>query len=189
MQPPKTCFAFGTDRSLLCIVFLRCWLPQGQSSSLVLQHKGTECRHLSFQQSTSSAFIVFQLSQQMFLWHPTLLPFSNNEQKEKNYKCQMWKNLHCNVHGLKIWWMYFFKCLSKKSLSFLFKGFSTKPFCLFANISECGRFFSFVLWNERTNSVPLIQVGRSCMLGRKVHSLMQTWISVLYSKKDSVSKI
>lgn len=38
---PKTCFASGTERSLLCVEFLYHWFSQGQSGSRVLLHKGT----------------------------------------------------------------------------------------------------------------------------------------------------
>lgn len=40
-----------------------------------------------------------------------------SKKKKKEVKCQIWKRIHCSMHGLKIWWMYFFKC---QRVSFFF---------------------------------------------------------------------
>lgn len=146
LQQTGVCFVlcfFGTGCFKVRAV-LQCCSTKVPSANSCHSHKAPHLPSLYF-----SSPKTLWANVQMFVWHQTLLHFSNNEQKKK--KSLMWTNFRCNVHGLKIWWMYFFKMSIKKDLFFA-KVFSTKPFFLFAKISECGRYFflfCFVEWKDK----------------------------------------
>lgn len=157
VQPPSTYFAFGTDESLLCIVFLWRCLPQGQSSSLFWQHRGTECKapHLPslYFSSPKTRWTNVQIQNGKCLFGTQLsFPFSRMSiilsKKRKEHECQMWKKLHCYMHGLKIWWMYFFCQIG----FFFLQGVFNK--IMFAKISECRHFalFRCVDWRDKVSA-------------------------------------
>lgn len=139
---PKTCFASGTERSLLCADFPYHWFSQGQSGSRVLLHKGLaktfirQTKHLVCLHCISALPKLYRRtckSNITNVWHLTsVFLFSKDEQKKSwNALSPVGEHLCCNMHGLKIWWMYFLlKCLSNEQHIFLWKCFRWNHFML-----------------------------------------------------------
>lgn len=60
--------------------------------------------------STKTLWANVQIQHRKCLFDTRLSFLSVIMSKKKTVKCQIWKRIHCSMHGLKIWWMYFFKC-------------------------------------------------------------------------------